>query len=185
MKSQSEIKNTLKSLKGIAIQESFYRFVGIEYINDLLSSVGSWDRGGRYNLKKAFEVLYIAPDPQTAIEESIKPSNFKLPPKIIVTIDVNVQEIIDLEEEQIIEALGIDTNQLFSAWRIPMDKESYTQTLGCLIYESKKFEGIRYPSATIKDKYNLALFPDKLKKGTKIEIYDPDKLVEQIITGKN
>ncbi len=83
------------------------------------------------------------------------------------------------------ELAGIDTNQLFSAWRIPMDKESYTQTLGRLIYESKKFEGIRYPSSKIKGKYNLALFPDRLKKGTSIKVYDPNKLVEQTNIGKN
>ncbi|MBU4257577.1 RES family NAD+ phosphorylase [Patescibacteria group bacterium] len=142
--------------------------------------------GGRYNLKNTFEVLYMAPDLETAIAETKKPHNFKLPPKIIITIDVNVQEIVDLEDTQIVKTLDIDTGQLFGPWRVPINTESYTQTLGRLIYESKNFEGIRYPSAapSVKNKYNLAIFPDRLKKGSEIRVYDPEKLVEQVILGK-
>ena len=185
MNSSKEIKQSLQTLSGIAIKKSFCRFVDIKYLADLLSSVGSLN-GGRYNLKNTFEVLYMSPDPETAIAETIKPHNFKLPPKIIITIDVNIQEIVDLENTQIIKTLNIDTSQLFNAWRIPSNTESYTQTLGRLIYESKNFEGIRYPSAapSIKNKYNLAIFPDKLKKGSKIKVYDPEKLVEQVILGE-
>ena len=184
MNSSKEIKQSLQTLSGIAIKKSFCRFVSVKYMNDLLSSVGSLKAGGRYNLKNKIEVLYMAPDLQTAIEEPIKPYPFKFPPKIIITIDVNVQEIVDLEDTQIMETLGIDPNQLFCAWRVPSNIESYTQTLGRLIYESKNFEGIRYPSASVKNKYNLAIFPDRLKKGSKISVYDPEKLVKQVILEK-
>lgn len=183
MKSPKAIKDSLRSIQGVAIKRSFYRFIGIEYLKNLLGTIGSL-KGGRYNLKNTFEVLYMAPDPETAIAETIKFHNFRSPPKMIVTIDVHIQHILDLEDTQTIETLGIDTERLSTAWRIPSDKESYTQTLGCLIYKSKKFEGIHYPSAVVKDKHNLAIFPDRLKKGSEIKVYDPDKLIEQVLLGK-
>jgi len=184
MKSPRTVKQLLKSLQGITIQKFFYRFVGIKYINNLLSCVGSLD-GGRYNLKNTFEVLYMAPDPETAIAETIKPHNFKLPPKIIITIDVIFQNILNLEDQYVLEHLGLKTKQLFCSWRIPSDKETYTQTLGRIIHETKIFEGIRYPSVIVKNKYNLGIFPDRLRKGSRIKIYDPQKLVKQIISGKH
>jgi len=67
----------------------------------------------------------------------------------------------------------------------PSDQEAYTQTLGRLIYESCRFEGIRYPFATVKQKWNLAIFPDRLKKQSEIHVYDSHKLVTQEIKGKN
>ncbi len=183
MKPRKEIKRILKSLQGITIDKSYYRFVGIEYINDLLSSVGSLN-GGRYNLKDAFEVLYMAPDTKTAITETAKSYNFRLPLKIIITIDVNVQTILDFKDKSNIKKLEIDTERLLEPWRYPGKKESYTQTLGRLIYESGRFEGIRYPSAKLQSRYNLAIFPDRMKENSKIKIYDPDKIIEQIIEGK-
>lgn len=184
MKSKKEVKRLLKSLQGVAVKKSFNRFVGIEYMNNLLSSIGSL-KGGRYNLKSSFEVLYMAPDPETAIAETKKRHNFKFPPKIIITIDVNTQSILDLENQHILESLGIDEEKLFCAWRFPRDKEAYTQTLGHLVYAAKIFEGIWYPSVIVKGKYNLGIFPDRLKKSSEIKIYDPEKLVEQAISGKN
>lgn len=185
MKSPKEIKEALELLPGVTIRKSFYRFVSIEHMSDLMGSVGSL-RGGRYNLKKAFEVLYMAPDPETAIAETIKPHNFRFPPKMIITIDVKLQHVLDLGNKHTLEDLGINTDQLFCAWRIPTNKEAYTQTLGRLVYESYKFEGIRYPSVVEKgkSKYNLAVFPGRLKKGSNIKVYDPEKLVEQVLSGK-
>lgn len=183
MESPKAIKESLNFIQGTAIKRSFYRFIGIEYLKDLLGTIGAL-KGGRYNLKNAFEVLYMAPDPETAIAETTKSHNFRFPPKMIVTIDINVQHILDIEDKQTINLLGIDPEKLFCAWRIPSNKESYTQILGYLIYESKKFEGIRYPSAVVKDKYNIAIFPDRLKKGSEVKVYDPDKLIEQVILGK-
>lgn len=183
MKSPRVVKQLLKSLQGITIQKSFHRFVGIEYMNNLLSGIGSLD-GGRYNLKNTFEVLYMAPDPKTAIAETIKSYNFKLPPKIIITIDVTFQNVLDLEDQHILEHLGLEVKQLFCFWRVPSNKEVYTQTLGRIVHETKIFEGIRYPSVIVKNKYNLGIFPDRLRKGSEIKVYDPQRLIKQIISGK-
>jgi RES domain-containing protein len=134
-----------------------------------------------------FEVLYVAPDAQAAVQETIKNIHFRFPPKALVTIEVDLQNIIDLRDANMIKVLGIDVDRLFSPWRKIQDIdqiEAYTQTLGRLIYEFGVFEGIHYPSAKVKGKYNLAIFPDRLKAGSTIKIYDPDKLIEQVISGQ-
>lgn len=186
MKDPDELNSVLKNLPGISIKKSYYRFIGIKYLKDPLSALGSKKNGGRYNFKDAFEVLYIAPDPQTAVQETLQNINFRFPPKAIITIDVEVQEIINLKDEKTINTLGIYTEKLHRPWRKFQDiegKESYTQTLGKSIYEAQKFEGIQYPSAKVKGKYNLAIFPERLKKGSLITVYDPDKLLEQYLKG--
>ena len=139
--------------------------------------------GGRYNIRNSFEVLYVAPDIQTAIKETRLVDKFKLPPSIIITIDVNLKSVLDLENKSNLAELGIASKQLFSNWRYPSREESYTQKIGRLVYESKKFEAIYYPSVKVKNKYNLAIFSERLKKKSHIKIYDPDKVIKNILEG--
>lgn len=184
MVSVSKFKKALQSIAGKAIQQSFFRFVNVAYLKNLLSCAGSFRNGGRYNLKNSFEVLYMAPDAQTAIEEAGLIDKFRLPPRILITLDVRLQSVLDLGERKIIEDSGIESERLFSTWRYPGDKESYTQTIGRLVYHSRRFEAIRYPSAKVRNKYNLAIFPERLKKSSVIKIYDPDKVIESILEGR-
>lgn len=135
-------------------------------------------------MKNSFEVLYMAPDAQTAIEEAGLIDKFRLPPRILITLDVRLQSVLDLEERKIVEDSGIEFERLFSSWRYPGDKESYTQTIGRLVYHSRRFEAIRYPSARVRNKYNLAIFPERLRKSSVIKIYDPDKVIESILEGR-
>jgi hypothetical protein len=127
----------------------------------------------------------MAPDAQTAIEEAGVIDKFKFPPRILITVDVILQSVLDLEEEKIVEDLGIDSERLFSNWRYPSNKESYTQKMGRLVHGSRRFEAIRYPSAKIGNKYNLAVFPERLKKASVIKIYDPDKVIENVLEGRD
>ncbi len=75
-------------------------------------------------MKNSFEVLYMAPDAQMAIEEAGLIDKFRLPPRILITLDVRLQSVLDLEERKIIEDSGIEFERLFSIWRYPGDKES-------------------------------------------------------------
>lgn len=119
MNDPAEVKNILKTLSGIVLKKPYYRSISIEYLNNLLSSIGSL-QGGRYNLKNSFEVLYMAPGPETVIAECKKPYNFKIPPTVLITIEVNLQQILNLEDPQIIKISGIDTEKLLS--RINQDR---------------------------------------------------------------
>lgn len=181
---EREIKEYLSGTTGIAIKRPYYRFIGIEYLNDPLSAVYSKANGGRYNFRNAFGVLYLAPDPYTAMKEVSKDVDFRFPPKALITIDVDIQSVFSLKDDDILNALQIERHILLSPWRKAQDiegREADTQFLGRMIYEVRKFEGIHYPSVVDNSKYNLAVFPDRLKEGSAINIYDPQKILRQSI----
>lgn len=184
MLSEKAIKEVLSGIKGIPLKRSFYRSIGIEYLSDPLDAVHAKAHGGRYNFRQAFGVLYMAPDPHTAIKEVSKNSEFKFPPKALITIEVDIQSVINLEDDAIRAALQVEKGVLLSPWRARQDledTEAPTQFLGRMIYETKRFEGILYPSAIDSTKYNLAVFPDRLKHNSVIHIYDPEKILKQSI----
>jgi len=186
MKSPEEFKNILRQFPGISISTCFYRFMGIEYLKNPLSGLGSLKHGGRYNyFKDRFEVIYLAPDPKTASAESTRYELF-ITPRAMITIEIVLQKVIDLEDMKVINALGINKQELYCPWRKIQDideKKAYTQILGHMIYESKKLEAIRYPSVIDKGKYNLAVFPERLKMNSELKVYDPDRKIRQVIKG--
>ena len=185
MKSLEEFKKILKILPGASINAYFYRFIKIGHLKDPLSGLGSLEHGGRYNFRGSFEVVYLAPDPETAIAEGSR-DKYLIPPSVLITIEVNLQKVIDLEDSKTANALGINEQELYCPWRKIQDvdgKEAYTQIFGRMIYESWVIEAIRYPSVVKKGKYNLAVFVKRLKKDSELKVYDPDKKISQVIKG--
>ena len=185
MKSLEEFKKNLKQLPGISISTCFYRFMEIGYLKDPLNGLGSLEHGGRYNSKDSFEVVYLAPDPETAIAEGSR-DKYLIPPSVLITIEVNLQKVINLEDRKTINALGINEQELYCLWRKIQDvdgKEAYTQIFGRMIYKSQGIEAIRYPSVVKKGKYDLAVFPERLKKDSELKVYDPGKKIRHVIKG--
>jgi len=191
MKLLREFQKELNRISVIAIKKPYYRSIGVERLNNPIEALQSKLNGGRYNFIGSFEALYLAPNPFTAIKESLKEFkenskvfDFKFPPKVTITVEVEVEHIIDLQDGRVIRALGIEEHKLIKPWRYTQDvlgKEAYTQILGRLIYESAKFDGIRYPSAKVSKEYNLVIFPDRLKEISQISVYDPNQILKKII----
>lgn len=174
----------LHNIKGIPIKKPYYRFMAMKYARSPLNALGSRIVGGRYNFIGTFEILYVAPDPQTSIEETITTPPFRFPPKVMITIEVNLQNVLDLSDLQNLTILGVDAGKLTLPWRKMQDidrQEAYTQTIGRLVFESKIFEGLLYPSAKVPGKYNLAIFPTHLKPGSSIMVYDPEGILKETI----
>jgi RES domain-containing protein len=177
----------LPEIEPVPIKATYFRFIGLQYLQHPLSAIGSIIFGGRYNHKNSFETLYLAPNPEAAIKESTRGFSIKFPPKVLMSIDVTLGKVIDLGDQSVLDELKIRADDLVVAWRKCQnidDEEVLTQKLGQAIFRSGHFEAIRYPSAVIKKHYNLAVFPDRLLKDSKIRIYDPDKIIEQTIRGK-
>jgi hypothetical protein len=104
-----------------------------------------------------------------------------------MTIEVNLNRVIDFGDLKVLDVLKIDAHDLAVAWRKVQNidsTEAITQKIGRAIYSNGCFEAIKYPSARIDGQYNLAVFPDRLMKDSKIVIYDPDKIIERAIYGK-
>lgn len=182
MKFGIRFTSSLKKVEGVSIHAPFFRSLDIAFVHDPLGSLGAKKHGGRYNQKRLFEVLYLAPDPETALKEGRKSFSAYLPPTAVITAEVGLQQVLDLQDENVVKELGIRRENLFMNW-VLADKETYTQKLGRLIHESKLFEAIRVPSARVAGKYNLAIFPDRLFKSSKVIVYDPDQKIKAELSG--
>ena len=174
----------LHKIKGISLQRPFYRFMSMKYAKKPLSALGSSISGGRYNHIGTFEILYVAPDPQTSVEETITNPSFLFPPKVMITIEVDLQRVLDFSDPEILASLDVDNMKLSLPWRKKQDIdqiEAYTQTIGRLVYESNILEGLLYPSAKVPGRYNLAIFPDLLLPGSSVKVYDPEGVLQETI----
>jgi RES domain-containing protein len=108
----------LKPLTGVA-----YRLIPAKYAGTALSSIGSFIKGGRYNLKGSFEVLYLADTPLTALQEInlIKLTDAALlsaksSPRILLSGEVTLQAVLDVADPNVQEALGTNLQELTGAW---------------------------------------------------------------------
>jgi len=77
----------------------FFRAIALQYIETPLSAMGSLRRGGRYNAKDDFEVLYLADRPDNSLREvgmllddKNRPIAVPAPPKIVFTIETRLQQ---------------------------------------------------------------------------------------------
>jgi RES domain-containing protein len=65
----SALQKALIGCPRIPVKRAFYRNVDYTYISTLLSAIGSFTTGGRYNVKNGFEAMYLAQDPMVALFE--------------------------------------------------------------------------------------------------------------------
>ncbi len=178
-----DFSEKLKQAPTVAIDTHFFRSIERTHENDLLKATYSHDQGGRYNRPSSFGAIYLADSAENSIRETIRPG-FQIVPRILATINVKLVSVIDLESKGVLELLQIESNRLFESWRA--NPQAYTHKLGGAIYDSERFEGIRYPSEKVRNPqaYNLAVFPARLKKGSFLELHDPSGTLTQRISGK-
>jgi hypothetical protein len=92
--------------------------------------------------------------------------------------------ILDLTVPANIQKLGTTYQELTGAWRyVPGQAgEPPTHVLGRLCYSSKRFDAIRFLSSkNPPDGVCLAVFPDRLKGASYLEVHDPYRNVPQRI----
>jgi len=165
-----------------------FRCVSLKFGNaeDIVSTKGSFDKGGRYNFPGTFGVLYLSCDIHTSFEEIKKyllRHGFEvdtLLPCIIVSIKVNLNCVLDLTDATMRRRLGITKQSLIDPdWekRYDLDKEeALTQQIGRLAREAG-FEAILAPSAVWRGN-NLNVFPDcvLIGAGSSLHIINPHLL---------
>jgi len=157
-----------------------FRNVSLQYANrqDIISAQGSINAGGRFNLKGAFDILYLSCDLHACLEEttkSLQRPGFEvamLLPCTIVGIEVKLSLVLDLTKGVTRRKLGITKKSLIADdWekRQNVDnQEAYTQQIGRLAREAG-FEAILIPSAVTRGK-NLDIFPDRLLLGSSLKV---------------
>ena len=163
---------------------SFFRNVALEYQETPLDAIGSCKTGGRYNKKGAFEILYAAADLETALLETgavLRAPDGTLisvrrQPIVTITIDIELQNVVDLRDAAIRTQLGLSEGDLYVPWRdlVADGKSPVTQRIGN-IARAAAIEALVVPSDKNRGKANLAIIDsdNNLLVGSTVDIYDP------------
>lgn len=173
-----------------------YRFIGSRFLSSPLSSAGSKLRGGRFNPPGAFEVLYTALESETALAERegilLTAPGIRLArgvrTGVLLRIDCRLARALDLRDGAVRERLGRSLASLLGPW-LPWNADppeaaasapgplAPSQRLGVAVYESTRFEAILYPSAKDPRGSCLAIFPDRLRRGSRVVVDDPEGVI--------
>jgi RES domain-containing protein len=163
-----------------------YRNVSLRYATqrDILSTVGSRVRGGRYNLVNAFEVLYLSCDPFTCLKETLSQGRQAtiefayFLPRTIIGIEVSLSVVLDLTSHQMRRRLGLTKSILTETdWLNIQEeerREAITQAVGRLS-RAAGFEALLVPSAVCAG-VNLNIFPDRLRPTSSLVVIRGEEL---------
>lgn len=151
--------------------------------------------GARFTPKGAFATVYLATDPVTALMEvtgiflNLHASmvTLRTPPWTLFAVDGVVDGILDLTDPELVESLGTSLDALSGNWRLSQElflegdgPLPPTQLLGNVARESGRVAGLRYHSAKNPGKgLGFAVFPDRLGSTSHLEVYDPNRVLEQ------
>lgn len=142
-----------------------------QYLLDTL--VGSTRAGNRFNPIGEFGAIYVSLDPETPFRElyrayartadAANPEDIAAK-RVLLTIDVSLQRVVNLSEPIEREEWGITKVDVVGDW-------APCQQLARSILHSH--EAIRYPSATGRGE-NLAIFYDRLREGSYLHLVRSD-----------
>ncbi len=181
MISQRKLEHSLASLAGTAQRGTFFRSIDLHWLlqGTPLSAIGSRIHGGRYNHKGDFEAFYLSDTQQTALYET--EAIFRIvgvvigvrqPPRVMLSLDYDLQHIVDLRAPAALEGLGVTSADLKRPWKIAQaeNRPVLTQRIGAAA-RSVDVEALLVPSTRISGGTNLVVFPDRLRRGSSIELY--------------
>lgn len=171
---------SLTALRGQAFYGHAYRVFKPKYMFAPLSTDGAYKNGGRYNPPGEFDVLYLAEDPITALAEArvlVDPTGQMLhrpDSRVILAVKYRLEAVLDLADPSNLSALGTSTQELTGDWEgyELAGQAAPTQELGMAAYQSGQFQALRYPSAQNRQRFNFAVFRDRLQDPSQVEIYD-------------
>lgn len=178
-----------QALASLPLQEEAgvaYRIIHAKYADSALSSIGSLKFGGRYNPPQAFEALYLASNPVTALQEVnavIQTEGgllgVKGPPRILLSVDYNLQAILNICNPNTQSVLGTDLSELIAPWR-PVNAQELiaaTQMLGTAVYNSQNIEALKVPSARDPNTHNLVILVERLRSDSSLRVYDDSGII--------
>lgn len=164
-----------------------YRLIPAQFAGTALSSIGSLKRGGRYNPRETFEALYLADTPLTALQEInlIKVTDeailsAKSSPRLLLSVEVTLSSVVDLTTQRTQDILNTNLQELTGSW-LAMSAVGHlapTQALGVTVYGLEAIEALKVPSAQDPKATNLVIFPDRLRQGSQVRVYDDSGLID-------
>ena len=171
------------SAYSVPISGDSFRLVALRYQDSLLSTIGSFKRGGRYNVAQQFEALYVSGSPITALKEirylintPAGVSAYPTRPYILLSLQYQLHRVIDLTDSHIRNFLDTNVQELTGSCYSFIEEEiAPTQQLGKIAYDLG-VQALKVPSSVDLENngFNLVIFPENLPPNGFVEIYDPD-----------
>jgi RES domain-containing protein len=156
-----------------AIKRSFSRCVSRK--RDPLSTEGARLFGGRFN-PVGTSALYLAGSPTLAVAEALQLAEMfsvvSFNPRLLISIDVELSEVLDLTSAKNVGLLGLTETDLLAEWR-DSSTASATQHIGAQAQDSG-VEAILFPSRIELGVSNLCVFRENLRATSRliVEGYD-------------
>ncbi len=94
----------------------------------------------------------------------------------MLSIDFDLQCVLDLREPSVLEHLGLKIGQLIEPWKLAQAEARpvLTQRIGSAA-RAVELEALLVPSARIETGCTLVVFPDRLRIGSTIDLYVGDE----------
>jgi RES domain-containing protein len=170
----------------VDLDEVIFRSASVQFANavDFLSGAGAATFGGRWN-SRGIEAAYASLSIQTATNEAyqnILKHGFpaaSIRPRVFAGARVRLHALLDLTDVAIRRRLGFTLAELLDEDWLGIQEEgdeSWTQAVGRGAH-SAGFEGLIVPSSQDRpDGVNVVIFPDRLRRNSKIVILGEDEL---------
>jgi RES domain-containing protein len=177
----TEQSSNAKPLSG-----EFYRVAGPRHTTakDIISGIGAYIAGGRWNPPEVMNVVYLSRDSETALREANEHFRyFNLPvwqgmPRVVVAVRADIESVLDLTTTEAARILPESMKSLLAEdWRAIMDRgdESTTQAIGRIAYQAG-IQAILVPSKPDPNGINLLAFPGLLTRKLQLEVLNADAL---------
>lgn len=176
--------------------EPSYRVIADRWRDNLLSAIGAFERGGRYNAPRTFPVLYTADTQMTALLEAealFTTADGQLrgaprDPDLILTLECALLRVLDLTGPDLYADLGTSYDELVSA--VPSrfilnarKKLTPTQQLGEACFRSGRISALKVPSAQHAEGYCLDILIESLVVGERVAILDKSGRLKAEVNG--
>lgn len=180
-----ELKAAINQIKGIHYQSVLTRLVDSDAFEvggkNCFYDLGPHIDGQRYTPKGGARGIYMAEGIKAAQGEAsqrglaaLKPN--KVDTRIQMDMKVKLESVLDLGNAGIRRRLQSSIQELKSPWKgglIPPYSWSATWLLGQAVYESERFDGIRFPSAQVNQHYCVLILTERISKSAKLAAHRP------------
>lgn len=169
-----------------ATKADFFRVAGPKHTTakEIVSGIGAWIAGGRWNAPESMKVVYLSTEPETAVAVANEHYRYhRLPvsagmPKVLVAVRVECTRVLNLRDARLVADFPESIATLLAEdWRAVMSRgdEATTQAIGRAAFAAG-IKGFLVPSKPVPAGVNLCVFPDRIGKGDHLSVLNPDAL---------
>ena len=194
---EAELRRALRRVPLIGADGPFHRFVDLWFVHQnlaggkktqVLAGLGAKMFGGRFTPRGTFETLYVATTAATArieAESRITASGVvdaPSKPYVHFVVRGRLQRVLDLTDAGVLATLKTTEDEMTSPWILEQVRgdEAPTQILGRVVHTVRGIEAILFRSSKDRPEGRcLAVLPDRLKRGSSLEIVDDTGLVKE------